>query len=229
MRETDLYPPVKALLEAQGYVVTGEVAYCDVVAVRGDEPPVIVELKRSMALDLVLQGIDRQKLSDDVYLAVPPIAGRNGRRRQRDILGLCRRLGLGLIVVTPGRPPVAGVLLDPATYAPRQRKTRQGRLLGEFQRRVGDPVAGGSDRTRPGMTAYRQDALRCAAALAHNGPTKASDIAAATGVARARAILYRDVYGWFERVGTGIYQLTPKGQEGLALYADIVAALDAAD
>lgn len=44
-RETDLYPPVKAFLEAQGYVVKAEVARCDVVAVRGDEPPVVVELK----------------------------------------------------------------------------------------------------------------------------------------------------------------------------------------
>ena len=33
----------------------------------------------------------------------------------------------------------------------------------------------------------------------------------------------------FVQNGTGIYQLTPKGQEGLALYADVVAALDASD
>ena len=48
--ESDLYAPVKALLEGQGYVVKGEVRGCDVVAVRGGEPPVIVELKRVFGL-----------------------------------------------------------------------------------------------------------------------------------------------------------------------------------
>jgi hypothetical protein len=45
MPETDLYIPVKRHLEAQGYTVKSEIKGCDVVAVRGDELPVIVELK----------------------------------------------------------------------------------------------------------------------------------------------------------------------------------------
>ena len=44
-REQDLYAPVKALLEAQGYEVKGEVGAADVVAIRGGEAPVVVELK----------------------------------------------------------------------------------------------------------------------------------------------------------------------------------------
>ncbi len=60
--ESDLYAPVKALLEGQGYSVKGEVRGCDVVAVRGKEPPVIVELKRAFGLGLVLQGVDRLAL-----------------------------------------------------------------------------------------------------------------------------------------------------------------------
>ena len=118
------------------------------------------------------------------------------------------------------------MLLDPGPYVPRKRKDRRERLLGEFQRRVGDPTAGGADRRRPTMTVYRQDALRCALLLARAGPTKAAEVARATGVARARAILYRDVYGWFERVETGIYRITPRGQEGLELYSDMIAALE---
>ena len=39
MRETDLYEPIKQLLESQGYEVKGEVGPADVVAVRGEEPP----------------------------------------------------------------------------------------------------------------------------------------------------------------------------------------------
>ena len=60
LNETDLYAPVKKLLEERGYTVRAEVDRCDLVAVRGGEPPVIVELKRRFALSLVYQGIERQ-------------------------------------------------------------------------------------------------------------------------------------------------------------------------
>ena len=39
MAEADLYAPIKAFLEAQGYRVKGEIGRCDVLAVRGDEGP----------------------------------------------------------------------------------------------------------------------------------------------------------------------------------------------
>src|ERR1700690_3299787 len=69
--EVALYPPVKAFLERQGYVVRGEVCGCDLVACRGNEEPVIVELKLRFTLSLLLQGVDRLALSPLVYLAVP--------------------------------------------------------------------------------------------------------------------------------------------------------------
>ena len=225
MRETDLYPPVKAFLEAQGYAVKGEVDGCDLVAVRGDEPPVIVELKAGFSLPLVFQGITRQGLTDNVYLAVPPFSGRTTRRR--DALALCRRLGLGLLAVRLEPEPFVETLLDPAEFRPRRRKARLGKLLREFERRVGDPNEGGAAR-RKLMTAYRQDALRCASYLARNGPTKAAVVACAAGVDRARAMMYADHYGWFERPpGTprGVYGLTPKGRAALEEYADVVAEL----
>src|SRR5262245_42240655 len=104
--EADLYPAVKAFLEAQGYVVKAEVRGWDGVVVRGDEPPVIVELKLAFSLALVLQGVDRLTLTDRVYLAVGRPRGRRGRRGsvlRRDVCDLCRRLGLGLMTVAPGR------------------------------------------------------------------------------------------------------------------------------
>ena len=225
MRETDLYPPVKAFLEAQGYTVKGEIEGCDVVAIRGEEPPVIVELKAGFSLPLVFQGIARQNVTDNVYLAVAPFPGRNSRRN--DALALCRRLGLGLLAVRLEPAPFVEPLLDPAEYRPRRRRPELGRLLREFQRRVGDPNEGGSSR-RKIVTAYRQDALRCASYLGANGPTKAAVVAKAVGVAKAGVMMRTDHYGWFERpIGTprGVYGLTPKGRAALDEYADTVAVL----
>ena len=222
MYETELYGPVKAFLEAQGYEVKAEVKGCDVVAVRGDEPPVIVELKTNFSLPLVLQGIDRQRLTDNVYLAVPPFSVRGARRKEA--LALCRRLGLGLLAVRPAPACFVEALLDPAEYKPRKRKPALGRLLREFQQRVGDPSTGGSTR-RKIMTAYRQDALRCAGFLDENGPTRAARVARATGVAKAGRIFLKDYYGWFERVAEaqrGVYALTPKGEEAVVKHTESI-------
>lgn len=215
-QEQDLYPPIKALLERQGYVVKGEVGPADVVARRGDEPPVIVELKLRFSLGLFHQAIARQSVTDLVYVAVPRPAGRTARRALKDNLALCRRLGLGLITVRgDGR---AEVQCDPGPYAPRKSKRRSERLLREFDRLQGDPNAGGA--TRHGIvTAYRQDALRCAAHLSQYGPAQGAQVARATGVGTATRIMADNHYGWFERVQRGIYRLTPAGSDGLVHWA----------
>jgi hypothetical protein len=217
LRETDLYPPVKRFLEAQGYVVKAEIGACDVLAVRGAEPPVIVELKIGFTLQLLYQAIDRQKVTDLVYVCVP--APKKGFGT--DELGLCKRLGVGLLTVKDGWVEPH---LDPAPFVARKQKPRQQRLLKEFHRRVGDPNAGGSTR-RPLMTAYRQDALRCAEHLHRLGASRVCDVVAATQVARAASIFRSDVYGWFEKVDRGIYATTPKAQAALSTYADVVAAI----
>jgi hypothetical protein len=201
--ETELYAPVKTLLEDQGYSVKGEIRGCDVVGLRGDEPPVVVELKRTFGLGLVLQGIDRLAMTDAVYLAVGAWPTRQPETRR-----LCRRLGLGLIVVRNGR---AEVVLDPLPYRPRLNRRRTAALLGEHRRRIGDPTGGGSTR-RPIMTAYRQEALRCVALLAP-GPMPLRAMRAGGDVPNAGRIVRDNVYGWFDRVDRGVYQLSPRGAE----------------
>jgi len=214
--EQDLYPPVKALFERQGYTVKGEVGAADVVAVRGDETPVIVELKLRFSLTLFHQAIARLTVSDLVYLAVPRPTGKTARRALKDNLTLCRRLGLGLITVrADGR---AEVQCDPGPYAPRKSKKRAVRLLREFDRLRGDPNAGGATRHAI-VTGYRQDALRCAAYLAENGPTKGADVARGAGVGVATNLMANNHYGWFERVARGVYDLTDAGRAGLKHWA----------
>ncbi len=217
MLESDLYPALKAYLCAQGYEVKAEIGDCDMMARRGDEPPLIVEMKVTFSLALVMQGVARQTMFDHVYLAVPVSSDRGWKLRYRDILALCRRLGLGLLAVQITDGSVVAHL-DPGPYAPRKNTKRAGRLLREFEKRVGDPNLGGITGIKK-MTAYRQDALRCAAILA-TGPGKASVVAQAATVSRAAILMRIDHYGWFERIERGIYALTPKGVAALADNAD---------
>jgi hypothetical protein len=207
--ETELYQPVKTFLSGQGYEVKAEVGAADIVACRGDADPVIVELKTGFSLSLFHQAVARQSITDAVYVAVARATGRRFQVSLKNNLSLARRLGLGLITVRLSDGFVE-VHLDPAPYAPRKSKARKDRLLREFSRRVGDPNVGGSTRVTI-MTAYRQDALRCAAHLKANGPSRGANVAKATGVERATKIMADDHYGWFERVERGVYALSPKG------------------
>jgi hypothetical protein len=225
--EAALYSPVKQFLERQGYEVKGEVRGCDLVARRGDEPPVIVELKLRFNLPLVLQGIDRLALTERVYLAVPrPERHARGgplAPERPEIRKLCRRVGLGLILVGLTRKTVE-ILEEPVPYRPRQAKSRALRLVDEFSRRVGDANVGGTVGV-PLVTAYRQDALRCARALALGGPMRVGVLRNAAEVPTAARILQRNVYGWFDRIERGTYRLTPEGDQALSRFAEAIPAI----
>ncbi|MGL4321075.1 MAG: DUF2161 family putative PD-(D/E)XK-type phosphodiesterase [Paracoccaceae bacterium] len=192
------------------------------MARRADEPPLVVEMKLTFSLALVMQGVARQSLVDLVYLAVPVSSDKGWSLRYRDITALCRRLGLGLLAVDVEAGSVTAHL-DPGPYTPRLNKPRAARLLREFERRVGDPNTAGTTRT-PRMTAYRQDALRCAAHLAA-APAAPATIARATGVTKAATLLRSDHYGWFERVERGVYGLSPKGQIALSDHGEMLLSL----
>jgi len=62
------------------------------------------------------------------------------------------------------------------------------------------------------MTAYRQQALACAAALS-DGPRRPRELKAT--MPDAPKILLGNVYGWFSRVERGVYALTDLGREAL--------------
>lgn len=223
IRETDLYEPVKAMFASNGYEVKGEVDNVDLVARRGDEEPVLVELKTGFSLSLVHQAIERLRVTDHVYVAVPRLTGRPALSALRRNTRLCRYLGIGLMTVRL-RDARVDVLCEPAPYRPRKAAAKKTRILREFERRAGDPSKGGSTRTQI-MTAYRQDALRCLTFLEHNGSSKAALVAKQTGVENARRIMADNHYGWFERVETGIYGLSGEGLAATRAYCEAIQSL----
>jgi hypothetical protein len=211
--ESALYLPIKRFLEAQGFTVKGEIGGCDIVAVKDGLPPLLVvtELKLTFTLDLVLQGVDRAACSDEVWLAVRASSEGRGRESDGRVKKLCRMLGFGLLLVSStGR---VDPLVEPAPWKPRANAKRRAGLIREHGRRIGDPTLGGSSTRAPRMTAYRQQALVCAEALAA-GPATPKDLRAR--VPDAAAILQSNYYGWFERVRRGVYRLTDAGRAALA-------------
>jgi hypothetical protein len=214
--ETALYLPVKHYLEGLGFSVKGEISGCDLVGLSGSDPPVVVicELKLSFNLELVLQAVDRAAASDEVWLAARLSARGKGRESDARYRNLCRRLGFGMLGVTD--QDEVRVLVKPPTEAPRRNPRKRSKLVLEHQRRRGDPVKGGSTRT-PIMTAYRQQALACAAALAH-GPMRPRDLKLL--VPEAPKILRGNFYGWFINVERGVYTLTDAGRAALKRWPD---------
>ncbi len=214
MRETELYAPIKAFLEGQGYEVKAEVGAADVVGCRDGDPPVIVELKTGFSLSLVHQAVARQAISDVVYMAVPRKTGRASWTALKNMKSLCRRLGLGLITVRL-KDALVEVHCDPAPYRPRENKVRKELLLREFARRVGDPNIGGA--TRVGLvTAYRQDAQKCARFLATNGASRGTVVAKGADVPTATRMMATNHYGWFMRVNLSGVELTEAGRAEIA-------------
>ncbi|MFD0857401.1 DUF2161 domain-containing phosphodiesterase [Roseovarius aquimarinus] len=205
--ETDLYAPVKAWLSGRGYDVKGEVGAADVVACLGEDM-LIVELKLGFSLVLLQQAVARQAMCDAVYVAVPRWRGKAGWKAFKGNIGLCKRLGLGVLSVDPGG--AVQLHAEPGVFRPRKSAVKRGRLLREFSTRTGDPTQGGTNGQV--MTAYRQDALACAAHLAATGPCKGAEVARVTGVGRATAIMAANHRGWFARVARGVYDVTEAGR-----------------
>lgn len=248
LSETDLYRPVRDYLEAQGYVVRSEVRNCDIAAVRGDDL-IVVELKRQMGLTLLAQAVERQKITDSVYVAVPrPDNMRKWQAQTKTVQGLLRRLEIGLILVstksttkarvqagvsgyersgnpeTAAKPkkPLVQVLFHPVPFERRKRKSAHRAVLTEINGRSGDFNQGGSCR-RKLVTAYRENAIHIACCLDCLGPMSAKALREHGACDKTYSILYTNVYGWFERIDKGTYAISPAGRQALAEYPELAS------
>ena len=190
---------------------------------KGDNEPIIIELKTGFSLTLFHQAINRQSMSDNVYIAVPRKSGKAALTALRRNKMLCRRLRLGLLTV---KLPEGHVVMhcEPKAFVPRKIKAKTNKLLTEFDRRHGDPNIGGMTSSGH-MTSYRQGALRCAKVLHDEGACKASYVAKMAGFEKARNLMADNHYGWFEKIDRGVYGLTPQGAKALEENADAVTSM----
>lgn len=222
LRETDLYHPVREFLEQQGYLVRSEVMGCDITATKG-EALLIVELKLNLNTTLLVQAIERQRLTDLVYVALPKPSIREWRKRWRGLQHLLRRLELGLLLVsyTGGAAHVEAVF-DPGPYTERKSPRRLQAVLREIAGRSVERNQGGSNRQQL-LTAYREQALYICWWLERLGPSSPRVLRRQGTCDQTLSILYRNHYGWYLHPEKGIYALSALGQEALQLYPELTA------
>lgn len=221
LAETDLYPPLYTYLTALGYTVRSEVRHCDIAAVK-DGKLVVIEQKRNLTLALLAQAVRRQRHTDAVYMAIPrPANTRKWRGQMKDILTVLRRLELGLLLVaTESGKPAVEVIMHPEPCPARQRRGQRA-ILEEIAQRSGDFNQGGSCR-RTLVTAYRERAIFIAVCLAARGSLTPRQLRALGTAPKTLAILYRNVYAWFEHPARGSYTLSERGHRELEQYPVLV-------
>ncbi|PKM68052.1 MAG: hypothetical protein CVU95_05240 [Firmicutes bacterium HGW-Firmicutes-2] len=228
MEEKDLYLPIKAFFQSQSYDVFGEVKDIDVVAKSGDNI-VAIELKTSLNLELILQGSKRQRLTDDVFLAVPKPTGRMQRGKSyKDKLYLVKRLGLGLIYVDTFLKPNKVIvvfepsLLDIKRSQQRYKKKRE-TLFKEIEARHMDYNIGGSRGKI--ITAYKEASLRILKTLEDGQPHSTKDIRHMSGVKKSTTILYSNHHGWYDKVERAVYCISPYGEKALLEHSLLIDSM----
>ena len=212
-KETDLYAPIRAFLEEEGYQVQAEVKHCDIAAVK-DGQLVVVELKKTFSLKLVYQALERQSLTEQVYVAIP--RPKKGQREKpwRDMLRLLKRLELGLLTVALDSPlQTVDVVLEPSdSLAWKNRKKRE-QVQAEMENRQMDVNVGGMTR-RKIITAFREKSIRLACILEREGQISTAALRE-RGMEDCVGVLSRNFDKWFQRVEKGVYTLSEKGREAL--------------
>jgi len=226
MKETELYNPVKALLEEAGYVIRAEVSGADITALK-DEELLIVEMKTSFNMKLLMQAAKRQRMTENVYVAIPrPQYKKRFNKDIKDREYLMRRLSLGLIyVASDAEHPYATFVFKPGPFNMNISRGRTSvktkKLLKEHKGRSDNFNTGGSVRTKL-VTAYRENSLRIAFVLKDKEPMKTGEIRKAGCCEKTTAILYDNHYGWFEKTGRAEYRLSEAGENALVQYRQII-------
>jgi len=217
--ETDLFDPIEKLLKDKGYDVHGEVKSCDVVAVKGDEI-IAIELKKQLNIKLLSQAVSRKDITESVYVAIPKPKSYK-KKSYYDTVKLLKRLELGLIIVDfLDYKTEVFVEFHPVVFQNRRNSQVKYAVLKEVDNRTYNVNKGGSTRKKT-MTAYRENTIYIACALAMQEQMTVKEVKAFGTGPKTTQILYSNFYGWFDRIGRGLYTLNNKGKEEVKQFKEI--------
>ena len=228
-KETDLHEPVKKWLESQGCETRSEVKSIDMVGILGDLL-ISVEMKLKLNLEVINQAVERQSVSDLVYIAVLHDYKSVETKRFKMTLLTLKRLRIGLLLVNfRASEPVVYECVKPENYdferSLRMKAKKRNAIISEFNKRSGDFNKAGTSRSKI-MTAYKEQCILVAFYMNENGYMRASEFKACGMETRKVSSIFNSNYnGWFSRQEKGVYGLTEKGLSALDEYEDVIAFL----
>ncbi len=206
-KETQLFEPVRRLLEKNGYTVKAEVMDCDIAAFKDNEL-LVVEMKRQFNLKVVYQAMERRSLTDKVYIAVPR-PKRYSDKNTRMMLKMLKELGIGLIAVGVEGAPIAEFIAEPdKTKSINYRKKK--RLVKEAEGRNMDINIGGSTQRRI-ITAYTEASVLALCHMEIYDTLNTAQLKKLGYPDKVRNAFNTNAYGWFEKVGRATYAMSEKG------------------
>lgn len=221
-----MYSYVRDFFIEQSYDVRAEVLDCDVVA-RRDDIMVAIEMKTQLSVRLLAQAVDRQRFFDVVYIAIPkPTFKKRLSKPYKQILHMIRRLELGLLYVDTKGEGVCTEEFPPSPFnleqsrAAKSSKIKRLNSLEEFLARSDDYNVGGVVREKR-ITAYRENALLVALYIQRDGAMSAVTLKKLECGEKSYSILHDNHYGWFDRVGHGIYDINDKGEKAIKKYKHV--------
>jgi len=220
MKEIELFEPLRAYLQGQGYSVYSEVKNCDLVARKGEDT-LFFELKTRMSLALIAQGVRRQELDDSVYLVVPLKSSSEYPPNYKNIKLLLKRLGLGLVLIRFLKHKTrVETVLHPADFEPRRRHRKRAMVLAEVDGRYAEFNKAGEASTVEKITAYKQRALLLLDFLKEHQAVSPKELRQAGFREDSGAVLSQNYYGWFQRLQRGVYGLSQAGEEAWSHYQE---------
>ena len=208
IKESDLYKPLKLLLESKGFMVKGEVKGCDIAALT-DSELWIIELKRHLSVKLLYQAMSRLSITPFVFVAIP-----RPRRLDGDFKlakKLLKKLELGLIIVAMDSPkPYAEIVLHPEQSKKAKKNKKSTAIRKEAEGRKQDTPGGSTGITI--TSAYRERCIKIACILKKTNPLSPVELIRNYDCAKdAGNILRKNYYGWFMKIARGKYSISPLG------------------
>jgi hypothetical protein len=206
-RETQLFEPVRRLLEKNGYTVKAEIQACDIVAFKDDEI-LVVEMKRQFNLKVVYQAMERRTITDKVYIAVPR-PKRYSDKNTRMMRKMLDELGIGLIAVGIEGAPIAEFVAEPKKTKQINPKKKK-RIISEADGRNMDMNVGGSTRSKI-ITAYTEASVLALCHMERFDTLNTRNLKKLGYTDKIRNAFRSNAYGWFEKVDVATYAMSEKG------------------
>ena len=211
-KESDLYPPVYEYFTSLGYDVQAEVNSCDLVAKRDGET-IIAELKRNFCLKLVYQAVERQKITDTVYVVIPRPKKGAKSSEWRNMLNLMKRLDIGIITVAlDSELKTIDVVATPKSSQKPKSDVKRASLNKEANARNIRSNTGGVTKTKI-LTAYREKSIYILCVLEKLETASPAQLNKLMGEEKTGAFLGKNYYKWFKKISRGIYGISEKGTE----------------